>query len=503
MARRGSAPARGPGAAVAGGDATGHRCGHVMRGMRRIAPGLCAALALTPAWAHAEGVDGATLSPAWGLPFAGMLLSIALFPMFAPVFWHRHFGKIAVAWAIAFLLPFDALFGFAATYPLFLHAVIDEYLPFIVLLGALYTIAGGICVYGNLHGSPRTNTAILGLGALFASIMGTTGAAMLLIRPLLRANDNRRHNVHVVVFFIFIVANAGGLLTPLGDPPLFLGFLNGVNFFWTTQHLAWPWLFVCGVLLAAFYAVDSWFFRRAGEARAAFLDPTPDTGRLGIGGKRNFVLLALVIGLVLMSGVWKPGVTFAVPGAHVELQNLVRDAGLVVLALVSLAFTPRSVRAANDFNWAPIAEVAKLFVGIFVTITPVIAILRAGEAGAFGGLIHLVNEQPGRPDNIMYFWATGLLSSFLDNAPTWLVFFNLAGGDAPTLMTTGAKTLAAISAGAVLMGALTYIGNAPNFMVKSIAQSRGVRMPGFFAYLGWSCVILMPVFLMATWLFFA
>jgi Na+/H+ antiporter NhaD/arsenite permease-like protein len=503
MAREGSAPARGPGAAVAGRNATGHRCGQVMRGMRRIAPALCAALALTPVLAHAEGVDGAALSPAWGLPFAGMLLSIALFPMFAPVFWHRHFGKIAAAWALAFLLPFAATHGLAATYPMFLHAVIDEYLPFIVLLGALYTIAGGICVYGNLHGSPRTNTAILGLGTLFASIMGTTGAAMLLIRPLLRANDNRRHNVHVVVFFIFLVANAGGLLTPLGDPPLFLGFLNGVNFFWTAQHLVWPWLFICGVLLAAFYALDSWFFRSAGEARAVFLEPTPDTGRFGVGGKLNFVLLALVIGLVLMSGVWKPGITFAVPGAHVELQNLVRDAGLIVLALVSLAFTPRSVRAANDFNWAPIAEVAKLFVGIFVTITPVIAILRAGEVGAFGGLIHLVNERPGRPDNIMYFWATGLLSSFLDNAPTWLVFFNLAGGDAPTLMTTGAKTLAAISAGAVLMGALTYIGNAPNFMVKSIAQSRGVRMPGFFGYLGWSCAILVPVFLMATWLFFA
>lgn len=466
------------------------------------ASALAGVLALLPACAHAEGVNGATLSAAWGLPFAGMLLSIAFFPMFAPVFWHRHFGKIAAAWALAFLAPFAIAHGFAATYPLLLHALIDEYLPFIVLLGALYTIAGGICVYGNLHGSPRTNTAILALGTLLASFMGTTGAAMLLIRPLLRANDNRRHNVHVVVFFIFLVANAGGMLTPLGDPPLFLGFLNGVSFFWTTQHLALPMLFVCGVLLAVFYALDAWLFRRAGEARAAFLDPTPDTGRLGIGGKRNFVLLAGVIGLVLLSGVWKPGIVFEVPGAHVELQNLVRDAGLVALALVSLALTPREARAANDFNWAPIAEVAKLFAGIFATIAPVIAILRAGEAGAFAGLIGLVNAAPGQPDNAMYFWATGLLSSFLDNAPTWLVFFNLAGGDAPTLMTAGAKTLAAISAGAVLMGANTYIGNAPNFMVKAIAESRGVRMPGFFGYLGWSCAILVPVFLAATWLFF-
>ncbi|MFP6558467.1 sodium:proton antiporter [Paraburkholderia sp. B3] len=470
---------------------------------KRCAAALAAVLALLPACAHAEGVDGAMLPATWGLPFAGMLLSIAFYPMFAPVFWHRHFGKIAAAWALAFLVPFAATHGIAATWPMFLHALIDEYLPFIVLLGSLYTIAGGICVYGTLHGSPRTNTAILALGALLASVMGTTGAAMLLIRPLLRANDNRRHNVHVVVFFIFLVANAGGMLTPLGDPPLFLGFLNGVGFFWTTQHLVLPMLFVCGVLLAVFYVLDARFFGREGETRAAFLDPTPDTGWLGIGGKFNFVLLAGAIGLVLLSGVWKPGIAFAVPGAHIELQNLVRDAGLVLLAVASLVFTPREARAGNEFNWAPIAEVAKLFAGIFVTIAPVIAILRAGEAGAFAGLIRLVNDAPGRPNDAMYFWATGLLSSFLDNAPTWLVFFNLAGGDASALMTSGAKTLAAISAGAVLMGANTYIGNAPNFMVKAIAESRGVRMPGFFGYLGWSCAILVPIFLAATWLFFA
>jgi Na+/H+ antiporter NhaD/arsenite permease-like protein len=460
-------------------------------------------LAAMPACAQAQGLDGATLPVSWGVPFAGLLLSIAFYPMFAPAFWHRHFGKIAAACAFAFLLPFAATHGLAVTYGLFLHALIDEYLPFIVLLGALYTIAGGICVYGNLYGSPRTNTAILALGTLLASVMGTTGAAMLLIRPLLRANDNRRHNVHVVVFFIFLVANTGGMLTPLGDPPLFLGFLNGVGFFWTAKHLVWLWLFVCGVLLAVFYVLDAWLLRRTDEDLPPVLDPTPHTGLLGVGGKFNFVLLVLVSALVLMSGVWRPGIAFAVPGAHVELQNVLRDAGLVALAAISLIFTPRSVRVANDFSWAPIAEVAKLFAGIFVTITPVIAILRAGEAGAFANVIQVVNETPGRPDDIMYFWATGLLSSFLDNAPTWLVFFNLAGGDAPTLTTGGAQTLAAISAGAVLFGAITYIGNAPNFMVKAIAESRGVRMPSFFGYLGWSCAILMPVFLAATWIFFA
>ncbi|MFC5428557.1 sodium:proton antiporter [Paraburkholderia denitrificans] len=476
-----------------------------MHGMRRAATGTGAALAwgLMPEYAYAEGVEVTTLSASWALPFAGLLLSIALYPMLAPAFWHHHFGKITAAWSLAFVLPFAALHGIAATWPMLLHALIDEYLPFIALVGALYTIAGGICVYGNLRGSPRTNTAMLALGTLLASVMGTTGAAMLLIRPLLRANDNRRHNAHVVVFFIFLVANAGGLLTPLGDPPLFLGFLNGVGFFWTAQHLALPMLFVCGALLTVFYALDAWLFSRAGEARAAVVDTAPNSSLSGIGGKINFVLLALAVALVLMSGIWKPGSSFAFAGAHVELQNLLRDAGLVALALASLAFTPRAVRAANDFSWAPIVEVAKLFAGIFATITPVILILRAGEAGAFAHLIQFVNQTPGQTDSVAYFWATGLLSSFLDNAPTYLVFFNLAGGDAPTLMTTGAKTLAAISAGAVLMGAMTYIGNAPNFMVKAIAESRGVRMPGFFGYLGWSCAILVPVFVATAWLFFA
>lgn len=470
--------------------------------------GLAAALALMstlagwPQPASAATLDGATLSALWGLPFAGVLLSIAIFPLIAPAFWHHHFGKIAAAWALVFLLPFALSFGTVVAFRALVHALLEEYIPFIVLLTALYTVAGGICVRGNLHGTPRLNTAILALGTLLASFMGTTGAAMLLIRPLLRANDNRKHAVHVVVFFIFLVANAGGSLSPLGDPPLFLGFLQGVGFFWTTTHLALPMLFVCGVLLIGFYALDSFYFRRGGEERSRFLDPTPDTPTLGIDGKVNFVLLAAVVALVLMSGLWKPGVVLDLSGTHMALQNVVRDAALICVTLLSLALTPRAARAGNDFNWAPIEEVAKLFAGIFVTIAPVIMILRAGETGAFAGIVQFVNDGAGRPHDLMYFWATGLLSSFLDNAPTYLVFFNLAGGDAQTLMTTGATTLAAISAGAVFMGANTYIGNAPNFMVKAIAESRGVRMPSFFAYLGWSAAVLLPVFLVTGWLFF-
>jgi Na+/H+ antiporter NhaD/arsenite permease-like protein len=452
--------------------------------------------ALSPA-ASAATLDGATLSPFWALPFAGILLSIAVVPLVASSVWHHHFGKISAAWALAFLVPFASSFGFAAAFGAFVHAMLAEYVPFIVLLTALFTVAGGICLHGDLRAAPWLNTGLLALGTALASIMGTTGAAMLLIRPLLRANEGRKRVVHLVVFFIFLVANAGGSLSPLGDPPLFLGFLNGVSFFWTTVHLALPMLFICCVLLVLFHALDSFHFAK---------EPKPERAGtampLSVDGKINFAWLAAVVALVLMSGVWKPGVTFDIAGTHAALQDLVRDLLLIGVTLASLATTPKSARTGNDFNWAPIAEVAILFSAIFITIVPVIAILRAGETGAFAGIVHLVHHANGQPSDVAYFWATGLLSSFLDNAPTYLVFFNLAGGDAQTLMTTGASTLAAISAGAVFMGANSYIGNAPNFMVKAIAESRGIVMPGFFAFLGWSAIILLPVFLITGWLFF-
>jgi Na+/H+ antiporter NhaD/arsenite permease-like protein len=462
---------------------------------RRLWQGL--ALLLLPLTASAASLNGATLSPLWALPFAGILLSIAIVPLIAPHAWHRHFGKISAAWALVFLVPFAVGFGTQAAFATFVHAMLEEYVPFIILLTALFTVAGGICLHGDLHGSPRLNTGLLALGTLLASIMGTTGAAMLLIRPLLRANEHCKHVVHRVVFFIFLVANAGGALSPLGDPPLFLGFLNGVSFFWTTVHLAAPTLFICVILLALFYALDRYYFTKEKVVHRSEVK-TP----LSVDGKINFVLLAAVVALVLISGLWKPGIEFDVFGTHVALQNAVRDVLLVAVSLLSLALTPKSARAGNAFNWAPIEEVAKLFAAIFITIAPVIMILRAGADGAFAGIVHMVTDASGKPIDIAYFWATGLLSSFLDNAPTYLVFFNLAGGDAPTLMTTGASTLAAISAGAVFMGANSYIGNAPNFMVKAIAESRGIVMPGFFAYLGWSAVILLPLFLLTGWLFF-
>jgi Na+/H+ antiporter NhaD/arsenite permease-like protein len=445
-------------------------------------------------------VAAAQLSAWWGLPFAGMLLSIALLPLRAPAVWRRFAGAIAVAWSLAFLLPFAAVFGPAQAGHAIAHTLLAEYLPFILLLTALFTTAGGVYVRGNLRGSPGLNTGLMAIGAVLASFMGTTGASMLLIRPLIRANDNRPAAAHVVVFFIFIVANAAGALTPLGDPPLFLGFLQGVAFFWTMQQLLPETLFVVGTLLALFYAVDAWHFRREGVLP---VDPTPiDTPPLGIDGSINLLPLLAIIALVLVSGTWNPGVSFALFGVELSLQQVVRDVGLIAVTFVSLAITPKGVRAANEFSWGPMKEVAELFVGIFVTMVPMLAMLKAGEAGAFGAVARAVTGADGQPLPWAYFWFSGLLSSFLDNAPTYLVFFNLAGGDAQVLMTRLAATLAAVSAGSVFMGANTYIGNAPNFMVKAIAESRGIRMPSFFGYMAWSGAVLIPLFVLVTIIWF-
>jgi Na+/H+ antiporter NhaD/arsenite permease-like protein len=461
---------------------------------------LVACLLLCPAWAGAAAFDAAQLSPFWGVPFAGILLSIALCPLFTPLFWHHHFGKVAGAWSLAFLLPFAALFGVEVAGSALVHTVVEEYIPFLILITGLFTVAGGIHIRGNLHGSPGLNTAILAIGAVLASFMGTTGASMLLIRPLVRANDNRAHRAHTVVFFIFIVSNAGGALTPLGDPPLFLGFLQGVDFFWTVRHLLPQTLFLVGALLVLFYAVDWYYFHKREEIQA--VDPTPDTRAIGFDGARNFWLLAAIVAMVLLSGFWKSGVIFHVGPADLDLPGLVRDLGIVAVTWVSLKITPAPVHEANQFSWGPIQEVAKLFAGIFLTIIPVIAMLRAGAHGAFAPVLHAVTRADGSPDPAMYFWASGVLSSFLDNAPTYLVFFNTAGGDAKLLMTDLAPVLVAISAGSVFMGANSYIGNAPNMMVKAIAEERGVTMPSFFGYMAWSVGILIPLFLVMTFVWF-
>ncbi len=456
-------------------------------------------LLLLPGAAWCADLNGSQLSALWALPFVGVLLSMALIPLRAPLFWHHHFGKVTLAWSLAFLVPFAAVFGLGTAGATLLHAAVAEYIPFIVLLTALYTVAGGIHIRGNLRGSPLLNTGLLAIGAVLASFMGTTGASMLMIRPLIRANDNRVHRAHIVVFFIFVVANAGGSLTPLGDPPLFLGFLKGVDFFWTVKHILPETAFLLGLLLAVFCALDAWYYRREGVLP---VDPTPDTHRIGFDGRINFLLLACIVGLVLLSGIWKSPTVFHVQGIDIGLPGLVRDIGLLAVTVVSLKLTAAQVHEANQFSWGPMQEVAKLFAGIFLTIVPVIAMLKAGTNGPFSAVVMAVTRADGTPDPAMYFWASGLLSSFLDNAPTYLVFFNTAGGDPQLLMTTLAPTLAAISAGSVFMGANTYIGNAPNLMVKAIAEERGVKMPGFFGYMVWSGAVLIPLFVVMTLIWF-
>lgn len=472
---------------------------------RRLGPGGAVLLAITvgfttAAEAAGDGFNGSGVSGWWVAPFAGLLLSIAILPLWTPQIWHHHFGKISAFWALAVLVPMALFYGAPLAGHELVHTMVAEFIPFVILIFALFTVAGGVLLKGNLHGSPLLNTTLLAIGTAIASVTGTTGAAMLLVRPIIRANDNRLHNAHVLVFFIFLVANIGGSLTPLGDPPLFLGFLKGVDFFWPAGALLKPMLLCTGILLVAFFILDTILFSRD-KNYPPKPDPTPDS-RLRIVGWANVFLLLAIVAVVLASGIWKPGIAWDVYGTKVELQGIARDVALLVIAWLSWQLTGSDVREANGFSWGPIQEVAKLFAGIFVTLIPAIAILKAGKAGALAPLVELATLPNGQPNNAMYFWLSGGLSSFLDNAPTYLVFFNLAGGDPATLMGPLFTTLLAISAGSVFMGANSYIGNAPNMMVKAIAEERGVKMPSFFGYMLWSCGFLIPCFLLVTWLFF-
>jgi Na+/H+ antiporter NhaD/arsenite permease-like protein len=445
-----------------------------------------------------------TIPPLWSvLPFAAYLLAIALVPLFAGHFWESHRNKLAVA-ALASAPVLVYLLGVETHHgPEWLLHSAEEYVAFMTLLGALFVISGGVHLRGSLAGTPLVNTAVLALGAVLASFIGTTGASMLLIRPLLRANASRERKVHIVVFFIFIVSNGGGMLTPLGDPPLFLGFLRGVPFLWTFRLFA-PWLLVNAALLAIFNVLDQIVLDREERERpGSQLEevqrvPVP----LRIEGGRNFLWLGLVLALIF--GLGSFGRTHVSESPHV--LSALQVAGMLLLAALSFWTTPGATRAANAFTWGPILEVAVVFAGIFVTMIPALRLLEAsgGELG-----VDSASE---------FFWATGLLSSFLDNAPTYLAFASLAVGvvnaanpgaalSADALggllaHPEGALFLTAISCGAVFMGANTYIGNGPNFMVKSIAESAGVRMPGFLGYMAWSGAVLLPLFAVVTLVFF-
>jgi Na+/H+ antiporter NhaD/arsenite permease-like protein len=452
---------------------------------------------------HGQGhPDLGPILPLWScIPFAFMLLSIALWPLLLPDFWHHHFGKISGFWAATMAIPFLIVFKGDALYEI-LHIVLADYVPFIILLWSLYTVSGGILLRGSLRGTPVVNVVILIIGTVLASWMGTTGAAMLLIRPLLRANSYRKNRTFMVVFFIFLVANVGGSLTPLGDPPLFLGFLHGVSFFWTFNILP-HMLAVVIILLVIYFILDTYYYRKEGASA-----PAEDGVKqpLKLEGMHNFIFLAGIVGSVLMSGMvdWGELNTF---GVHRAVQDWVRDGLLITMGILSLVTTSVSLREDNDFTWFPIIEVAYLFIGIFITMIPCLLILKAGSQGALAFLVSGVTQP------LHYFWVTGGLSAFLDNAPTYLTFFNTALGAfyaglpeaeaVPLLMTENAVYLKAISAGAVFFGACSYIGNAPNFMVRSISEEAGTPMPSFFGYiLKYSLIYLIPTFVVVTLVFF-
>jgi len=445
---------------------------------------------------------GSALSVWSALPLAGLLLSLAFLPLFSPRFWQKNYYYVVAAWGLILAIPFIFYFGEPAVHET-IHMVLLDYIPFIILLLSLFTVAGGIYLEGALKGTPFTNVIMLFIGTVIASWIGTTGASMLLIRPMIRTNARRKNKAHIIIFFIFLVSNIGGALTPLGDPPLFLGFLRGVPFFWTFSLLPVT-AFVSAICLAVFFALDTIYYRLEKHHLPHLEESNLETG-LRLRGGHNFVYLGGIIAAVLFSGMVNLGeITFL--NIRLPVQDVIRDIALVLITALSIATTPKKIRTANQFCWHPMIEVAVIFAAIFVTILPVLAMLRAGAEGQLA-FITMAARKPWH-----YFWITGLLSSLLDNAPTYLTFLTTALGNffnglpeheaLIKLIAAHPAVLQAVSAGAVFMGANTYIGNAPNFMVRVIAEESGIKMPSFFGYMVWSAVILLPLFILATLIFF-
>jgi Na+/H+ antiporter NhaD/arsenite permease-like protein len=409
---------------------------------------------------------GHTLSLWTVVPFAGLLLSIALLPLKAPHFWERHRNKGLVAFAWSF--PVAVFFLLRAPHELLLSA--KDYLSFLLLLTALFIISGGIVLRGDIRATPEVNTLFLLIGAVLANFIGTTGASMLLIRPMLQTNKERRRTLHIPIFFIFLVSNIGGCLTPLGDPPLFMGLIRGVPFFWTLRLFP-LWAFVTGIVLTIFFFMDTYQYQR--ETQRDLIRDRQRVIPLHMKGTLNFAWIGGVIVSMFLPFPFREGV-------------------LVLMSALSLRTTHKSYRTENRFTYDPIIEVAVLFAGIFVTMVPALLILntRGAELGI------------ARP--WQFFWLTGTLSSFLDNTPTYLAFFSLAQGLGLHGAVQGIPTLflKAISVGAVFMGANSYIGNGPNFMVKCISEHYHYRMPSFFGYMIYSVLVLFPVYFAVTLVFF-
>jgi Na+/H+ antiporter NhaD/arsenite permease-like protein len=448
---------------------------------------------------HAQVAAIGKALPLWTvIPFAALLLCIAILPLTAGHWWEHNSNKAIVAGALAAIMVAYLVGAWGSVGLGALQHVLMEYASFILLLGALFSITGGVYVKGSLNGTPLANTGIMAIGAIIASFIGTTGASVLLIRPLLRANQSRLAKAHIVIFFIFIVSNCGGLLTPLGDPPLFMGFTAGVPFDWTLWKL-WPqWLVVNVALLVTFHIWDAIVFAREEQARpGSQLEEVMKHEPLGISGGLNFLFLGGVVAAVYFKGVynWPWGV---------------QEGIMAAMAVLAYLTTSQANRAANKFSFGPIIEVAVLFVGIFITMTPALQILNSWGSGNRD----VLGMKFGMTEPWQFFWASGILSSFLDNAPTYITMAATASG-LKGVQATGQylrefldqgeaaeALLAAISCGAVFMGANTYIGNGPNFMVKAIAEENGVKMPSFFGYMLYSGMILIPLFAVVTAVFF-
>lgn len=442
-------------------------------------------------------MDGAILSLCWCLPFLGILISIAFFPTIVPRFWHAHYGKVSLFWGVLCVLSILHHFGHQVTLHTLVHVYGEHYIPFILLISCLYVVSTAIHVEIQGTATPFRNCLFLALTALSANFLGTVGSAMIFIRPFLSMNRGRQHKTHSLIFFIFLVCNIGGCLTAVGDPPLFLGFLNGVDFFWPLRHLLGPLLLVGFYLLAVYYAIDTYYARREN----LFLNQkSPVSIRLK--GGWHLFFLPLIIAFIVYSGSHEDPVMLHAFGVDFSIPSLIRDFALLGIAVLSYVLGARQ-RAKNNasFQWEPIREVALLFAGIFITAAPVIEMLKVGLGGPMASLVQMVTHGDNIHNPAAFFWLTGSLSSFLDNAPTYLIFFNLAGGNASDLMTIHKETLMAISAGSVFMGAMTYIGNAPNFMVKSLAEANRISMPSFLGFLGWSMLVLLPAFILFAWVF--
>ncbi len=443
--------------------------------------------------ASAGGVCPDDLSAWLALPFFGVLLSLAVFPVLREQFWGNHYPKVMAFWGFLFGVMFLQAGDLSLLMRLIYRALVIEFLPFGVLISSLYVVTGHIRCDGLYQSTPLKNTLFLGGAGLLASLVGTTGASMIFIRPFYQANTGRKHIVHAIIFFILIVSNVGGALTPLGDPPLFLGFLNGVPFLWPLRYMFFPTITALALVLTVFFAVDTFYFRKYDRNVLQ-----KDVGPRIFQGKRNFVFLLGIVAALVVSGVLQA--KSSAPDGY-DWVSAGRDLTLCLCALMSYKCTPKVVRKHNGFTLKPLQEVLVIFCAIFILVVPALALLERGHSSVQGILEWFSQCQPGSASR--YFWGTGFFSSLLDNAPTYLMFVHLTKCSIWKLSENMQHLLAAIGSGAVFMGALTYIGNAPNLMVKSTVESYGMKMPGFFKYSLLSCAVLLPVFYLIDYLFFS